>query len=385
MQIHFFKRVSSLAQEESRSISQNVTWGHRKSFQDGHVHLAYSNFLGYDKGENGKLKVVESEAETIKAIYRWFLEGKTTVEIADLLNKMGIKTPMKCDAWKRATVNSILKNEKYKGDAILQKTYTKDFLTHKIVKNNGEVDKYYITDCHEAIISKDDWEQVQFEFQKRGKYAKYSSKSEFLSKIVCSECGSVYGPKVWHSKDKYRKTIYRCLHKYEKRESKCPSPILSADEIKSKFIAAYNEFMVDRTKVIEDCVMVREIVSNTSEIEKEINRLTDEYDIVIGMVNKLVKDNASKALNQDEYLERYENYERRFNELSSKIDELKKKKSSKLSRAQEIDRFIKDLETRENYLESWDKNVWGRFVEKAIVNKDGTITFRFINDKEITK
>ena len=182
--------------------------------------------------------------------------------------------------------------------------------------------------------------------------------------VICGECGAVYGPKVWHSKDKYRKTIYRCLHKYEKRESKCPSPILSADEIKSKFIAAYNEFMIDRTKVIEDCVMVREIVANTSEIEKEINRLTDEYDIVIGMVNKLVKDNASKALNQDEYLERYENYERRFNELSSKIDELKKKKSSKLSRAQEIDRFIKDLETRENYLESWDKNVWGRFVKK---------------------
>ena len=136
--------MSSLAQEESRSISENVTWGQRKRFADGKVSLPYSHFLGYRKGDNGLPEIVPEEAETVRWIYSLFLSGKTTGSIASLLTREGIPTPAGKKKWAASTVESILKNEKYKGDALLQKAFTVDFLTKKQKKNEGEVPQYYV-------------------------------------------------------------------------------------------------------------------------------------------------------------------------------------------------------------------------------------------------
>lgn len=114
--------MSSLAQEESRSISENVTWGQRKRFADGKVSLPYKRFLGYKKGEDGLPKIVESEAKIVRMIYILFLEGKTTCGIAKLLTESFIPTPSGKQKWQTSTVASILQNEKYKGDALLQKS-----------------------------------------------------------------------------------------------------------------------------------------------------------------------------------------------------------------------------------------------------------------------
>ena len=134
--------MSSLAQEESRSISENVTWGQRKRFADGKVSLPYSHFLGYRKGDNGLPEIVPEEAETVRWIYSLFLSGKTTGSIASLLTREGVSTPAGKKKWAASTVESILKNEKYKGDALLQKALTVDFLTKKQKKNEGEVPQY---------------------------------------------------------------------------------------------------------------------------------------------------------------------------------------------------------------------------------------------------
>ena len=152
--------MSSLAQEESRSISENVTWGHRKRFADGKVSVAYSRFLGYKKGPNGGLVVVPEEATTIKLIYKLFLEGLGTTTIAKQLTKRGLKTPGGKSKWSARTVYSILQNEKYKGDALLQKSYTVDFLTKKTKINEGEVPQYYVEHDHEAIIEPQTFEMV---------------------------------------------------------------------------------------------------------------------------------------------------------------------------------------------------------------------------------
>ena len=140
--------MSSLAQEESRSISENVTWGQRKRFADGKVSLPYSHFLGYRKGDNGLPEIVPEEAETVRWIYSLFLSGKTTSSIAGLLTREGIPTPAGKRKWAASTVESILKNEKYKGDALLQKAFTVDFLTKKQKKNEGEVPQYYVENNH---------------------------------------------------------------------------------------------------------------------------------------------------------------------------------------------------------------------------------------------
>ena len=159
--------MSSLAQEESRSISENVTWGQRKRFADGKVSLPYSHFLGYRKGDNGLPEIVPEEAETVRWIYSLFLSGKTTGSIASLLTREGIPTPAGKKKWAASTVESILKNEKYKGDALLQKAFTVDFLTKKQKKNEGEVPQYYVENSHPAIIDPAEWKLVQRELERR--------------------------------------------------------------------------------------------------------------------------------------------------------------------------------------------------------------------------
>ena len=153
--------MSSLAQEESRSISENTTWGKRKSFADGKASVSFSRFLGYDRGPNGEFIINEEQAVTVRYIYKRFLEGLSTYQIAKELTKMGVKTAAGKDKWYTSSVLSILKNEKYKGDALLQKSFTKDFLTHKRVDNKGEVPQYYVEGHHEGIVTADQFEQVQ--------------------------------------------------------------------------------------------------------------------------------------------------------------------------------------------------------------------------------
>ena len=159
--------MSSLAQEESRSISENVKWGHRKRFADGKVSVPFNNFLGYKKGEDGNLVIDEEQAMIVKRIYREFLSGSSSVAIAKGLTNDGIETPGHKQKWYATTVRSILTNEKYKGDALLQKHYTVDFLTKKQKINNGEVQQYYVENNHPAIIEPDVFEMVRLEIDRR--------------------------------------------------------------------------------------------------------------------------------------------------------------------------------------------------------------------------
>ena len=153
--------MSSLAQEESRSISENVTWGQRKRFADGKVSIPYGQFLGYRKGADGLPEIVPEEAEIVRRIYREFLQGKSTNAIAAMLTEEGVPTPGKRTVWQRATVESILRNEKYKGSALLQKSFTVDFLTKKTKVNEGEVPQYYVEDSHPAIIEPWEWDRFR--------------------------------------------------------------------------------------------------------------------------------------------------------------------------------------------------------------------------------
>ena len=136
--------MSSLAQEESRSISENVTWGHRRRMADGKIIMPFSSFLGYERGEDGQPVIVETEAKVVRLIYKLFIDGKTPTYIAKLLTAKGIPTPMKRSKWSESTVESILRNEKYKGSALLQKKFTVDFLNKKVKVNEGEVPQYYV-------------------------------------------------------------------------------------------------------------------------------------------------------------------------------------------------------------------------------------------------
>lgn len=151
----------AVAQSESESKSANIKWGIQRSFENGHVKLNHTNFLGYTKDENGKLVIIEEEAEIVRRIYDLYLKGYGCRKIKSYLEENGIKTVTGKDEWSTSTIDRILSNDKYVGTVLFQKTYVENCLTHKQVKNNGKLPMYLIENSHEAIISKEVFEEVQ--------------------------------------------------------------------------------------------------------------------------------------------------------------------------------------------------------------------------------
>ena len=369
--------MSSLAQEESRSISENVTWGQRKRFSDGKVSMPYKHFLGYEKGENGQPVINEKEAVIVRLIFRMFLEGKTPAGICRHLDANSIPTPSGKQKWSQTTVNSILRNEKYKGDALLQKRFTVDFLTKRMKTNTGEVPQFYVEGSHEGIISPNEFDLVQAEIERRkGIGGHYSGSSVFSSKLVCADCGAFFGQKVWHSTDKYRKVIWRCNAKFN-GEHKCATPHLTEDYIKVAFLKAYNELMGNREQVIADCRLMLEMLSDHSKLDAQIAKANQEIALVSGMVSTCVHENAEKAQAQDSFNKQYNCLVNRNQKATERLEKLKAACADKVNRERELRGFIDTLATSPLVLDAWDEQLWRLLVVKGTVGREGGIAFEF--------
>lgn len=375
--------MSSLAQEESRSISQNCTWGQRKRFADGGVSVAYSRFLGYDRGENGEWVINEEQAKVVKEIYRLFLEGLSYQAIANRLTDEGIETPSHKKKWPQSTVRSILTNEKYKGDALLQKNYTVDFLTKKQKKNEGELKKYYLSDHHPAIISSETFEIVQAEVARRSRKKQYNGVSIFSSKIRCEDCGGWYAPKVWHSNDQYRKVIWQCGMKYKGEKPRCKTPHYTEEQIKSKFVEAMNSYTKDKADILLNMKEARRVIQDTSELELKKKQKEDEQDAVIEMIQNLVDENASMAIDQNEYRKEYDELFDRSEKVKTEVEQLSSDISSKLSRGLELGKQIAQLEKLGDSVTDFSENLWGVFLEEAVAHRNGTMTFKMWDGREV--
>ena len=192
--------MASLAQQESQSLSQNIKLGLQYRYQNGEVQVNHNRFLGYTKDEDGHLIIEPTEAEVVKRIYREYLEGSSLLQIGRGLEADGILTAAGKAKWRPETLRKILQNEKYIGDALLQKTYTVDFLNKKRVQNNGIAPQYYVENSHPPIIPRDFYMQVQEEMVRRAnlysgekrKKRVYSSKYALSSIVYCPKCGDIY-------------------------------------------------------------------------------------------------------------------------------------------------------------------------------------------------
>lgn len=254
---------SSLAQEESRSMSENIRWGHRKNMADGKVTLPYSSFLGYRKGKDGRPEIVEEEASVIRKIYSMFLDGYTINDIARYLTGQSIPTPRGKQKWSVSTIRSILGNEKYVGNALLQKTYTVDYLTKEKRKNSGELPQYLIEYSHDPIIDPDTFEQVQEKLKTQASYRqKIRGNSPLSNSIICGVCGGFYGHKVWHNhSNTERYDVWYCNSKYN-GDIKCKSPVLREEEVKDAFGAVLRQLGKESGRYTE--MLWRKLVENVT-------------------------------------------------------------------------------------------------------------------------
>jgi len=218
--------LSSQAQEESRNLSENTRWGIVRKFEQGQLQINHKRFMGYTKDEEGNLVVVPEEAEVVRRIFDLYLQGLGTYRIAKVLEREGIKTAAGKHKWYDTTIYKMLISEKYIGDAMLQKTYTIDFITKKRVKNDGYVKRYYIENNHEAIISRKQYYMVQEELKRRNdKMAsgvRHSGKYPLSGLITCEECNSKYSRVTWYGKkDKRKILVWRCAERRKTGTKKC--------------------------------------------------------------------------------------------------------------------------------------------------------------------
>ena len=374
----FITIMSSLAQEESRSISENVTWGKRKAFADGKIYIPYKRFLGYRRGADDLPEIVPEEAETVKRIYDMFLYGMTPGAIAKQLTVEEIKTPGGKDRWQSSTVQSILTNEKYRGDAILQKTFTVDFLTKKSKKNEGEVQQYHVENSHPAIINPVVFDRVQAEIERRKQIGrKYSGSSVFSSRLICGECGEYYGPKVWNSTDKYRHTVWQCNGKFS-GDAKCSTPHLTEEEIQDRFMKAYSSLIEKKETLIEDLKLMQETLCDCSEINARINKLRAEKNVVENLMLECVKNS------DDDYEKEFSEYNDRFEKLTSQIREAGEVKEKRNARAAAIGGFMFELSENGCDLTEFDPRLWIDVIDTAKVMPSGEIVFRFVSGAEVT-
>lgn len=374
--------MSSLAQEESRSISENCTWGQRKRFADGKVTVPFKRFLGYDRGPDGNLVLNTDEAVTVRRIYSMFLQGMSPYGIATHLTAEGIKSPGGKDKWNAGAVRSILTNEKYKGDALLQKSYTVDFLTKKKKVNEGEIPQYYVEGNHEAIISPDVFEQVQQELEHRKQVkGRHSSVHLFSGKIRCGQCGEWYGSKTWHSTSKYRRVVWQCNHKYDGNE-KCTTPHLTDDDIKRLFVSAVNQLIGQKDTIITALTASLDTAFDLTVFKAEQAELESEMMVVSDLMQKCIYENAHVALDQVEYKKRYNGLTERFNAAKARYESMDETIRNKQSRRATIETFLRTL-AKADLIDKFDTVLWCGLVDFVTVFSKNDVRFTFKNGQEI--
>jgi len=295
---------SSIAQEESRNISENVKWGIQKRYREGRVIINTNRFLGYDKDENGKLIINEEQGRTVKIIFDMYIFGSTLSEIARFLTKQEHKNGRGVVSWTAATIKVILKNEKYCGDAILQKRVTIDYLTHKSVWNDGIVPKYYIKDNHEGIVTRETFELVQNLIKKR-KENRNKSESKFASKyplsgiVFCSHCGHKMNRHHYNYGKKNQRVVLSCKNRGQgKPKNHCKAKPMDNNDLE-KVIAKSIESKIDRNKLnndlyraIENNLCTKEYTDEIEKVNQSILKLQEEINEIMSMDITSLKENT---------------------------------------------------------------------------------------------
>lgn len=276
-----FTILSSLAQEESRSISENTAWGIRSKFQKGIPHINGSCIMGFESGERpGELIVNEKEAVLVRRIFREFLEGKTPASIARELNEEGIAGIKGAPRWRATTIEIMLQNERYKGDSRLQKTFTTNYLTKKMARNEGQLDQYYVKNSHEAIIGENEWDAVQLEIERRMKYQKkhclrsYGRNSwdnAFRGHVFCAKCGRSYHRYSWAT----QKTCYWACEK--KKGPVCSCGKIKEQSLKHGMVVAWNYVVEHRDEYLPKWRAMQESGNSLEKIRgKQMIELTEQ-------------------------------------------------------------------------------------------------------------
>ncbi|WDM22914.1 recombinase family protein [Paenibacillus polymyxa] len=367
--------LSSLAQDESRNISENSRWGILRGFQNGKVFCNTNRFLGYDKDEHGELVINEKEAEIVRRIYEEYLDGKSYQAIARGLMRDHIKTVTGGDTWWDSSITLILTNEKYYGALLQQKTVTVDFLTHKRVRNKGQEQQYFIEDNHEPIVSKEIFEAVQKEKERRAKLKgnvmgnskRYSSKYVLSSKVYCGCCGAIFKRRTWNSNNPSKKVVWQCKTYVNEGKTACDAKSVDEQVLHSAFVRLFNRMYKNKKGFIKtlkaniESVLSRKVGQETLlNIEGQMQQLKSD-------LKELVNLKLRNQIDESVYDEETNRLSSELNELRQQMLILEEEEDQKAKIKERVDEIIQVLSSRQDILEQFDDNLFNALVEKIAI------------------
>lgn len=374
--------LSSLAQDESRSISENSRWGIVRRFQQGKVRVNHKKFMGYDKDENGELVINEKEAEIVRRVFEEYLKEKSCYKIAEGLEADGILTATGGKKWHESVIKKMLQNEKYAGDALLQKTITVDFLTHKRIINKGHVQQYYVENSHPAIISKETFERAQQEMERRRKLSgvtdenrsRHSNKYAFSGKIICGECSSRFRRIRWGQGEKYKKYVWICRNRDEKGPEGCSMKAVDEEKLKKAFVRMVNKQIKDTDKFISRMLENIEKVFSEKANSVDVAAIDKRLDELREEMERLVKLNVKANLDADIYGEEYARITNEMEDLRqqrSVFTQAEFKRKDTLARVREIEKMLRGQEI----VKEFDEDLFTSLVERIRVKSLVEVVF----------
>lgn len=355
--------MASLAQQESESMSKNIKLGLQYRYQQGQVKLNTSRFLGYDSDDEGKLIINQEQAKVVKRIFKEYLEGKGTGRIARGLMDDSIPTGSGKFKWSGDDINRIISNEKYMGDALLQKTNTVDYLTKVRVENDGTVPQYYIEDNHDPIVSKDTFNLAQQEKARRsnlysGKRKQkrvFQCKYALTGKVLCEHCGDIFRRVKWNSRGS-KATVWRCVTRITDH-TQCQARTVTEELIHEAVVDAINEFIGNRNNYLK--VLEKNI----------IEVLNNKYDETGEEVDDQLHDLQKKLY---QFANQKDDYER----IAEKIFQLREKKQElliinatneeKRRRLSDIKAFLK---TQRFQPKDYDESLVNRLIAGIVIKE----------------
>lgn len=366
--------LSSIAQQESESISTNVKMGLKMKMKRGEL-IGFQGCLGYDYDtETKSISINEEEADTVRYIFKRYTEGAGGFMIAKELTNMKARTKRGSTKWADNSVTKIIKNEKYKGDLLLGKTFTVDPISHRRLENMGEQEKYYVANHHEAIVTEDLFEEAQVILRKRssrhndlGRGEKYSRKFAFSSKIQCGFCGHSAIRRKWHSSTNHMTYNWHCKNSVTNGKNSCPdSKGVRETSIEEAFVRAFNRINTENRDAIEVFLKNIEGAMGIESNRRDRERVVNEIEILRTKGENLLELRLSNKISEDAYTDKYE-------ELSEKVAALKEQKMDldyKIDEESSLDRRIRafrNIFNSKEPLESFSRFIFDSIVEKVIL------------------
>lgn len=377
--------LGAFAQAESESISGNVVWGIRQAMREGKVAYQYKRWYAYQKGSDGRPEIIPEQAEVVRQIYDRYLAGASLRQIKDWLESQNILNVDSKPEWTLGTIKGILTNEKYCGDALLQKTFIQDCISKKVIRNTGQLPQYLIQNCHQGIVSRQTYDSVQAEMARRnaGKSpsrknaptgrTSYASRYALSERLVCGECGTLYRRCVW-AKNGRKRIVWRCVCRLDYGTKYCHnSPTLDEEPLQRAILAAINEAMGGRDEMTDQITEAMELelaplpgqMVSLADIQRKIGELEGQF-------NRLLEQAAEQMGSQD-HIAQFQTITNEIAALKEQRAQIEEQRTSSAAAVQRMATTAALMEKMSPELTEWDESWIRQLVDTVKVLSEDAI------------